>query len=73
MVNKCLMLIVVVLLSFAYLAVATAQLVLSLMPRGALSLEKRNVFLFQVEMRLTDAQKSLDGTFREISSFMRAR
>jgi hypothetical protein len=71
--NKLLMCVVICLLSFAWLALECALLLLSLMTRGALSVAKRNVFLFQIEMRLNDARAPLDGAFRQIQSFMRAR
>jgi hypothetical protein len=71
--NKLLMCLVIVLLSFAWLALECALLLLSLMTRGALSVAKRNLFLFQIEMRLNDVRKPLDGAFRQISSFMRTR
>jgi hypothetical protein len=71
--NKLLMIVVIVLLSFAWLALECALLLLSLMTRGALSVAKRNLFLFQIEMRLNDARKPLDGAFRQIHSFMRTR
>jgi hypothetical protein len=71
--NKLLMCLIIVLLSFTWLALECALLLLSLMTRGALSVAKRNLFLFQIEMRLNDARKPLDGAFRQISSFMRTR
>lgn len=71
--NKLLMLFVIVLLSFTWLALEAALATLGLMTRGALSVEKQNLFLFQIEMRLNDAKKPLDGAFRQIHSFMRAR
>jgi hypothetical protein len=71
--NKLLMCLVIVLLSFAWLALECALLLISLMTRGALSVAKRNLFLFQIEMRLNDARKPLDGAFRQIRSFMRTR
>jgi hypothetical protein len=71
--NKLLMILVICLLSFAWLAIECALWLLSLMARGALSVGKHNIFLFQAEMRLTDAKKPLDGAFRQIHSFMRTR
>lgn len=71
--NKLLMIPVICLLSFVWLALECALFLLSLMTRGALSVERQNIFLFQVEMRLNDAKRPLDGAFRQIHSFMRAR
>lgn len=71
--NKLLMLAVIVLLSFAWLAIEVATWLMTLMARGALSVARHNVYLFQIDMRLIDAKKSLDGTFRQIMSFLRVR
>lgn len=71
--NKLLMLIVIVLLSFAWLAIEISTWLMSLMTRGALSVARGNVFLFQIDMRLADAKKPIDGAFRHILSFMRVR
>ena len=71
--NKPLMLVIIVLLSFAWLAIEASTWLMSLMARGALSVARGNVYLFQIDMRLIDAKKSLDGTFGQIMSFLRVR
>lgn len=69
--NKLLLMLVIVLLSFAWLAIEVASWLMSLMARGALSVARGNVFLFQIDMRLADAKKPLDGAFRQIMSYFR--
>jgi hypothetical protein len=72
--NKLLMIPVICLLSFVWLALECALLLLGLMTRGAFSsVARHNLFLFQIEMRLNDARTPLDGAFRQIHNFMRAR
>jgi len=71
--NKVLMIPTILLLSFAWLALEGSLFLLSLMTRGALSVAKQNVYLFQIETRLNDAKKPIDGAFRQIGSFMQAR
>lgn len=71
--NKLLMLLIILLLSFAWLAIEVATWLMSLMARGALSVAKGNIYLFQIDMRLADAKKPIDGAFRQIMSFLRVR
>ena len=71
--NKALMLGVIVLLSFAWLTLEAALWLMTLMTRGAMSVAKGNIYLFQIEMRLNDARRPLDGAFRQIASFLRVR
>jgi len=71
--NKLLMLLIILLLSFAWLAIEAAAWLMTLMARGALSLAKANIYLFQIDMRLSDAKKPIDGAFRQIMSLLKVR
>jgi hypothetical protein len=69
--NKFLMLPIIILLSFAWLAIEASTWLMALMARGALSVAQQHIWLHQIDARLVDAKKPLDGAFRQISSFMR--
>ncbi len=79
--NKLLMLLIILLLSFAWLSIELATWLMTLMARGALSVARGNIYLFQIDMRLADAKKPIplrdrlriDGAFRQIMSFLKVR
>lgn len=59
--NKALMLLVILLISFAWLAIEVSTWLMALMARGALSVARGNVYLFQINVPLSPAEQRTSG------------